>query len=299
VRRENGASSTGERSAIPAGNVAGGTARSSFLAPHSSATHALTVIRTYLRLGLLTMVQYRTNFLFELIGVSIHLATALLGLAVIFNQTSSLNGWSSSELVMLVGIQTILGSLLGIVIEPSFQTFMENVRLGTLDFMLTKPADSQVMVSFQRVEGGAIAGTIAGATILGIGIARHGERIGLGQALLFAAMLVLGIVIMYSFLLILSTLAFWFVKLDNVLVIFGTTFDQAGRWPIGIYPGWLKATLTFVIPIAFVVTVPAQALSGRVNGLTVAGACVLALAFLLGARWFWRYGLKHYTGASA
>ncbi|MGB3327835.1 MAG: ABC-2 family transporter protein [Thermomicrobiales bacterium] len=261
--------------------------------------HSLTVIRTYLRLGLLNMVQYRTNFFFELFGVTVHLVTALLGLAVIFNQTSSLNGWSSSELVMLVGIQTMLGSLLGLVIEPSFQTFMENVRLGTLDFMLTKPADSQVMVTFQRVEGGAIAGTIAGATILGIGIARHGERIGVGQALLFAAMLMLGILIMYSFLLILSTLAFWFVKLDNVLVIFGTTFDQAGRWPIGIYPGWLKGTLTFIIPIAFVVTVPAQALSGRVNAMTVAGAFVLALAFLLGARWFWRYGLKHYTGASA
>ncbi|MGC4192595.1 MAG: ABC-2 family transporter protein [Thermomicrobiales bacterium] len=261
--------------------------------------HSLTVIRTYLRLGLLTMVQYRTNFFFELFGVTVHLATALLGLAVIFNQTSSLNGWTSSELVMLVGIQTMLGSLLGLVIEPSFQTFMENVRLGTLDFMLTKPADSQVMVTFQRVEGGAIAGTIAGAVILGIGIAQHGERIGMGQALLFAAMLLLGIVIMYSFLLILSTLAFWFVKLDNVLVIFGTTFDQAGRWPIGIYPGWLKGTLTFIIPIAFVVTVPAEALSGRVNALTVLGACVPAAAFLLGARWFWSYGLKHYTGASA
>lgn len=261
--------------------------------------HTLMVVRTYLRLGLLNMVQYRTNFFFELLGVSIHLATALLGLSVIFNQTSSLNGWNSSELVMLVGIQTILGSTLGLIIEPSFQTFMENVRLGTLDFLLTKPADSQVMVSFQRVEGGAIAGTIAGATILGIGVARHGERIGLGQALLFAAMLLLGVVIMYSFLLILSTLAFWFVKLDNVLVIFGTTFDQAGRWPIGIYPGWLKGALTFVIPIAFVVTVPAQALNGRVSSLSVMGACVLAAAFLIGARAFWKFGLRHYTGASA
>lgn len=271
-------------------------ARSSFLFSH---LHTLTVIRTYLRLGLLNMVQYRTNFFFELLGVTIHLATALLGLSVIFNQTSSLNGWSSSELIMLVGIQTMLGSTLGLIIEPSFQTFMENVRLGTLDFLLTKPADSQVMVSFQRVEGGAIAGTIAGATILGIGVARHGERIGLGQALLFAAMLLLGVVIMYSFLLILSTLSFWFVKLDNVLVIFGTTFDQAGRWPIGIYPGWLKGALTFVIPIAFVVTIPAQALSGRVSGPNVLGACVLAAAFVIGARMFWKFGLKHYTGASA
>lgn len=261
--------------------------------------HSLTVIRSYLQLGLLNMVQYRTNFFFELFGVTVHLVTALLGLSVIFNQTSSLNGWSSSELVMLLGIQTMLGSIIGVVFEPSFGVFMENVRLGTLDFMLTKPADSQVMVTFQRVEGGAIAGTIAGAVILGIGIARHGERIGIAQALLFTVMMLVGILIMYSFLLILATLAFWFVKLDNVLMIFDTTFGQAGRWPISIYPSWLKGMLTFVIPIAFVVTVPAEALSGRANWQTIAGACVLAVAFMIGARWFWRYGTKHYTGASA
>ncbi len=68
--------------------------------------------------------------------------------------------------------------------------------------------------------------------------------------------LLAGLVIVYSFLLMLSTLSFWFVKLDNVLVIFQALFHHAGRWPVTIFPVWMKFALTFVVPVAFAVTVP-------------------------------------------
>jgi ABC-2 type transport system permease protein len=261
--------------------------------------HTLKVMRTYVRLGFLNMLQYRANFFFELLGVSTHLITAFLGLAVVFNQTDSLNGWSATEIVILVGVQTMIGGLLGTVIEPSFQQFMEHVRQGTLDFTLTKPADSQVIISLQRIEGGAIAGIIAGFATLIFGIRQQADAIGAGEAVLFVLTLAAGVVIVYCFLLILTTLAFWFVKLDNVLVIFGTSFGKAGSWPITIYPGWLKASLTYIIPVGFAVTVPAQSLTGRLDAGWAIGTFAAAAAFIVVSRFFWRFGLKHYTGASA
>lgn len=261
--------------------------------------HTLTVIRTYLKLGFLNMVQYRANFVFEVIGVGTHLVTAFLGLAVVFNQTENLNGWSASDIVVLVGIQTMIGGLLGTVIEPSFSRFMEHVRLGTLDFTLTKPADAQTMVSLQRIEGGSIAGVIAGIFTLAYGLSRQAHAIGWDDALLFLAMLLAGVIIVYCFLLMLSTLVFWFVKLDNILVIFGTSFGIAGSWPITIYPGWLRAGLTFVVPVAFAVTIPAQSLTGRLSAPWAVGTIAAALGFVVVSRLFWRFGLRHYTGASA
>ena len=261
--------------------------------------HTLVVIRTYLKLGFLNMLQYRANFFFELLGVTTHLATAFIGLAVVFNQTEHLNGWSASEIVILVGIQTMIGGLLGTVIEPSFQQFMEHVRQGTLDFTLTKPADAQTMVSLQRVEGGAIAGIIAGVVTLFAGLSRQAEATGIGHALLFLLTLLSGVIIVYCFLLILTTFAFWFVKLDNILVIFGTSFGVAGSWPITIYPGWLKAGLTYIVPVAFAVTIPAQSLTGRLTAPWAIGTVVAAFGFIAVSRLFWRFGLRHYTGASA
>jgi ABC-2 type transport system permease protein len=262
-------------------------------------SHTFLVMRTYLKLGFLNMLQYRANFVFEVIGVSTHLITAFLGLAVVFSQTDELNGWNAYEIVILVGIQTMIGGLLGTVIEPSFQQFMEHVRQGTLDFTLTKPADSQTIVSLQRIEGGAIAGIIAGIATLTYGIREQAASIGVVEALLFLLTLASGVIIVYCFLLILTTFAFWFVKLDNILVIFGTSFGTAGSWPVTIYPGWLRASLTFIVPVAFAVTIPAQSLTGRLSAGWAIGAIGAAIGFIVVSRMFWRFGLRHYTGASA
>src|SRR5687767_13781578 len=107
--------------------------------------HSLTVVRTYLKLGALNVLQYRANFAFELLSNAIHVAAALATFGLIFGQTDSLNGWTGNELFALIGIHSLVGGVTGLVIRPSMQQLMENIRLGTLDFMLTKPADSQLL----------------------------------------------------------------------------------------------------------------------------------------------------------
>ena len=74
---------------------------------------------------------------------------------------------------------------------------------------------------------------------------------------------------------------------------------QTGRWPVGIYPGWLRYSVTFLVPIAFAVTVPAQAVTSRLQWQTLALAALFAVVLLGFTRWFWRFGLRNYTGASA
>ena len=73
----------------------------------------------------------------------------------------------------------------------------------------------------------------------------------------------------------------------------------AGRWPVGIYPRWLRAALTFLVPIAFAVTVPSEALVGRLSPQMLLVAVSLALLTFIGARLFWKIGVRHYSGASA
>lgn len=261
--------------------------------------HALTVARTFFRLGLLNIMQYRSDFFVSLLNVLITLGTQLLGLQVIFGQTDDLRGWTRNDLIVLIGIHMFVGGLLGLVIRPSMQALMEGIRLGTFDFVLTKPVDSQLFTSVQKVAPQSTTDMLFGLAVVIVGMTQLQIGLSTGPVLLFAVVLLAGVAIIYSFMLILSTLAFWFVRLENVLVIFQTMFGNAGSWPITIYPGWLRTTLTFFVPVAFAVTIPAQSLTGRLDGMTVAGTLALAVAFFAGARAFWRYALRHYTGASA
>lgn len=261
--------------------------------------HALTVIRTYLKLGVLNVLQYRADFVFEVIGIAISLLTAVLTLGIVFGQTDALNGWGPNDLLALIGIQMLMRGLVSTVIRPSMQRLMEGVRLGTFDFLLTKPADAQLLASVSQFNAASIADIVIGLGVIAVALARLGASVGPGDALLFALLMLAGAVIVYSFLLMLSTCSFWFVKLDNILVIFNAMFEVAGRWPVTMYPGWFRLTLTFLIPVAFAITVPAQSLTGRLDWETTLLALGLAALFVAGSRAFWRFGLRHYTGASA
>ncbi len=252
----------------------------------------------YLRASLAAQAAYRINFFFQLVESLLNLGMSLAGLAIIFSFTSSLGGWLPDEVLGLVGVYFLVGGMIGLIIQPGLEDLIEAVRLGTLDFLLTKPADAQLLVTMQRVEFWKLIDILLGVGILVAALVRLGERVGGGEALAFIAMLVCGGLIVYSFWLILATLAFWFVRVENILVVFQSLYE-AGRWPVSLYPGWLRYGLTFIVPVAFATTVPAEALTGRLNWPTVGLALGLAAALLTGSRLFWRVGLRHYSGASA
>jgi ABC-2 type transport system permease protein len=250
------------------------------------------------RVGVMGELAYRVNFIVQLFQSILGLGTALAGLAVVFAYTDSLGGWRADEVVALVGVYILVGGVIGVVIQPSMEEFIESVREGTLDYTLTKPEDAQLLVSIQDVDIWELIDIVLGFGVLAVALARLGESVGVLQAASFAVMLAAGGAIVYSFWLILATLSFWFVRVENILVIFQSMYE-AGRWPISLYPGWLRFGLTFLVPVAFAVTVPAEALTGRLEPTTLVGALALAAALVVASRLFWRIGLRRYSGASA
>src|SRR4051812_1133038 len=259
---------------------------------------SLRLVWIHLRLGVLNELQYRTNLVVQVIQSVVGLATALLGLGVVFSKTDNLAGWTPAELLAIIGVYNLVSGIVNLVVQPSLVRFMEDVRLGTLDFTLTKPVDTQTLVSVRQVEVWKLIDVFVGLVVIVVAMVQLGATIGPAQALAFVVTLMAGVTIIYSFLLILATCVFWFVKLDNILNIFQTMYE-AGRWPIGIYPPWLRGTLTFLVPIGFAITVPTEGLVGRLSLPTLFGAIALAIALPLLARWFWSIGVRHYSGASA
>ncbi len=102
----------------------------------------------------------------------------------------------------------------------------------------------------------------------------------------------------YCFWLILTSVAFWVIRIYELVDLFQGLY-AAGRWPITIYPDWLRFGLTFLVPVAFAVTVPAQALTDRLTPLTLLGALGVTILLVTVARFIWRLGVRSYSGASA
>lgn len=260
--------------------------------------HALQVLSRYLAIGVLNELQYRANFLVQAFQTALSVLTALGGLAIVFQHTTTLGGWAPAELVALMGVYFIIRGAIYSMIQPSLQLFMEDVRKGTLDFVLIKPVDAQVLISVRRFGIWQAADSFVGLVLLGWALNSMGRAISATNVLTFLFLLACGLVIVYSFWLLLATCSFWFVKIENILVIWDSLY-QAGRWPVELYPPVFRLVLTFLVPVAFAVTVPAQALTGRITGPTVVGTFALALFLLAASRAFWTWGIRRYSGASA
>lgn len=253
---------------------------------------------TYFRLGMLNELQYRSNFWVNLLQSLLGMGTALGALAIIFSHTDTLGGWSPAELLVLVGIYFLMRGAIRAVIQPSMEAFLTSVRKGTLDFILVKPEESQVLVSIQRISIWSLFDVVLGFGAVGYGLWLLDYAMRWIDGAAFLLVMSIGVLIVYSFWLILATFAFWFIRIENILVIFSSLYE-AGRWPVTIYPAGLRIILTFLVPVAFAVTVPAEALTGRLTPGTLALAVVVGVVLLGFSRWFWQFGVRHYSGASA
>jgi ABC-2 type transport system permease protein len=258
----------------------------------------LRVALLHLRIVAMNELQYRANFALQVLQSLLAVATGLVVLALVYSHATELNGWSESELLAVFGTQILIGGVIRSLIQPNMMRLTEDVQEGKLDFALTKPVDAQVLISVREVQIWQAIDIVSGAIVLGVALFRIGGEIGVLDAFAFAVALVFGAVLLYCFWLLLATGSFWVVRMWFLPDLFEGVF-QTGRWPVGIYPGWLRYSVTFLVPIAFAVTVPAEAVTSRLEWQTLALAAGFAVVLFAFTRWFWRFGLSRYTGASA
>jgi viologen exporter family transport system permease protein len=258
----------------------------------------LRVALLHLRVGVMNDLQYRVNFALQVLQSLLALGTGLIVLALVYSHVAELNGWSQPELLAVLGTQILMGGVIRAVIQPNMMRLTEDVQQGKLDYALTKPVDAQMLVSVREVQVWQAVDVVLGAVVIAVALTRLGADLGVLDALAFAVALVFGAVMLYCFWLVLATGSFWVVRMWFLPELFEGIF-QTGRWPVGIYPDWLRFGITFLVPIAFAVTVPAEAVTSRLDWQTLALAVGFASVLFAFTRWFWRFGLRNYTGASA
>lgn len=252
----------------------------------------------FLKVSLQDDAAYRSEFWMRILSTLYSLAIAAVALWIIFSNTNQVAGWSLEQVIVLIGTYHTVAGVVRAVFAPNFQRLVEHVREGTLDFLLTKPGNSQFLASFRRIAIFAGAESILGLIVVGIGVSRLSGAEGVHAAIAFPFALASGLVLLYSFWLFIVTFVFWFVRLDNLPQIFWSLFEAA-RYPLEIYPGWLRGVVTYLVPVGVVVTVPARGITGYLQLTSLAAFAAFAAVALWAASRFWRFGIGKYTSASS
>ncbi len=254
------------------------------------------VLRLFWSTAIATELEYRLNFLIATITSMANLVGSLFGLFLFYRTGYTFQGWSWQEATIVLGLFTLLQGFSATFLVPNLNSIVKQVERGTLDFVLLKPISSQFWLSTKTISPWGFPDLLFGVIL----IIYAGNNLGLTWNNYLASLIPLGfgIIILYSLWFILGATSIWFVKINNVTEVLRGLLE-AGRYPMVAYPAVYRFFFTFIVPVAFLTTVPAQAMLNRNEITWSIGAAVLAGILFTFSIFFWRFALRFYTSASS
>jgi ABC-2 type transport system permease protein len=258
----------------------------------------LSLLALFARNSLQVALEYRANFVVALFQSAFWLVWGVVGTLVFFRFAGTIGGWTLPQVLLVVGLFRIFEGVIDGVMRPNITRIVEHIQKGTLDFVLLKPVDSQFLASLRQINLLTIPDFLVGTALIVYGLWAERHLPAPLELLAFAALLVCGTLIAYSMWMLLTTTAFWLVRVENIAELL-TAIYETGRFPVSAFGTAIRIALTFVVPIAFLTTFPAAALLGTLEPLYLALAPLMAALLLLASRAYWRFALRSYTSASS
>ncbi len=258
----------------------------------------LKLLQIFWRYSILKELEYRVNFLTNAFMSIFWLVWGIIGATIFFAHRDQIGGWTYYQVLVVLGLFSIFTGIMEAFFRPNIMAMIEAVRDGTFDFVLVKPVNAQFYSSFHALTMWRLVDIFAGAAVIVYALAQMQIVPTLFDLAAFAALLLIALVLVYCIWLAMMTMSFWFVKVDNLAELF-YSFYEAARFPITVYSGWLRAALTFIIPIAFITTIPAAALIGLLEPNQVLIGLALALLLLFGTNRLWNFAIRSYASASS
>ncbi len=258
----------------------------------------LKLLGIFYKYSFLKELEYRVNFLSNAFMSVFWMVWGIVSVSIFFLHRDRMGDWTFPEVLMVVGLFTFFNGVMESLLRPNVGAVIEQIRDGTFDFVLTKPVNAQFISSLRNIIVWRLVDVIIGIGLIVYALGQLHVTPTTGQILFFIGMLVSGIIIVYAIWLMMVSLAFWFVKIDNITELF-YAFYEAGRYPITIYRGLVRVLLTYVVPIAFVTTFPASALLGRLDQNTTVVGLGFAIGLFVLSNRFWNFALRYYSSASS
>lgn len=264
--------------------------------------------RLYLRLlnvQLVSQIQYRTSFIFQLLGTALISSLEFASLALAMQRFEFLGGWNIGEIAFLVGLVEVgFGAMDMIFSGFDPQYFGQSIRKGSFDQVLLRPIPSGVQVLGSDLGLRRIGRIVTGFIILFysfsvVPIAWTAIKILLIPVLIVSLLIFFGALFVIG-----ATFTFWTVDAIEVMNILTYGGSYVISHPMHVLQSWLRNFFTFIVPAIFLNYYPALYILGKQDPVAMPAWAPFAAPFVAAAAlWiaaaFWRYGIRHYQSSGS
>lgn len=257
----------------------------------------LSLLVTFFKISLVADLEYRLNSLLHIFMNLLWFVVQIVGFEVIYLHTSDIGGWSIHQTRVMLAIVFTVDSLYTFFVEEGLSDFFRMVQRGDLDLLLTKPVNSQFMISFQKMKTPSLFNVFLMLGYLAWTLTQL-PNFTWTRGLLLLALIPNSFLILYSMRFIFISAVVMFAKAENLLYIWFNLYRLSFR-PDGILFSWVRWTLLTIIPFSLVANVPARILFEKSSaGLTIY-TFFMGFALLYLSHRFWIKSLKNYSSASS
>jgi len=257
----------------------------------------LSLYCSYFKVNIKRLIEYRADFVFNLISVLVWVSTGLINIVIIFTGLKSLNGWNLAQIGLLYGMWSLTFSIYN-AFGNGIMDIENLVVTGNMDTLLTKPISPLFQIICTRISTMGLGFLVFGVCLIVVSAAKVNLKWNIFKILYLIATSISGGLMIFSTYLILGCLAFWFMR-SSAAIRIGYDIHKFAQYPINIYGTGIRVLLVTLLPYAFTNYYPISYLLGKSSlffGIISPVICLFVFGISIKV---WKLGLKKYEGSGS
>ena len=249
-----------------------------------------------MKLKLLRMAMFKTSFWVEVLSRSGYVIASFVFFEILYMHVHEIAGFSRWEMLTLVGTTGMFYNIFSAFFRQGSFSVFRLIRRGEIELVMTKPVKLRIFAMAYEPNPSALFGLPISLAILIRGVT-HLEIPSINWAF-WGVSFVSGFVTYMHLNLLLASLAFKLVHFAGLFWILEDMLELT-KYPMRIFPKWLRIAFTYFVPVFVVSNYPVALLLGKISPFWVIVGLFTALIFTRLSGIAWRWGLKVYEGTGS
>ena len=251
-----------------------------------------------MRYSVVRAMMFRGDFIMWFLVELFWMAVSIASIAVIYQHTDAIAGWTQYEMLLLIGTSMLIQRLLMGLFWSNLFELGRNIRTGNFDFFLAQPGNPLFMVSTRKIDLDSLLNVAIALAVVLFSTRQLNLTPSALDYLTYAVFVACGVAISYAILLLVTSISFWTIGSQGMESGY-FTLAEFSRLPREAFSGAANVIFVWILPTVVVTNAPARTfISGLEIGYTV--WLFAATAAWLGlSMWVFRRGLRRYASASS
>ena len=261
-------------------------------------TRYLRLYLTFIRYEFSKATEFRLDFFFAIVMDACFYVMQILFFKILYQHTQYLGTWTEPQVLVFITGYLVVDAIQMATISYGLHMLPDHVNSGSFDYNLVRPVSSMFISIFKDFRVNSLVNLAMAIGLFCWALRTYPEPVSIGQILGYIALMMVGLVIFFSFRLLFILPVFWSHSGRGLEQLSYSCLQFMER-PVTIFKGWVRIVLLTVIPMCVVTSIPARALFEGLTVQLVSHAVIVASAFLWLTLFVWNRALRAYSSASS